>query len=80
MVLAGLKEGEAYELYKDNNFVKAKKVENIENYFLNDIVREFFGVDINQEKLKSLDNKEEKIKRKQRGREFLNFIEGIEDE
>lgn len=80
LVLAGLKEGEAYELYKDNNFVKAKKVENIENYFLSDIVREFFGVDINQEKLKSLDNKEAKIKRKQRGREFLNFIEGIEDE
>jgi predicted ATP-binding protein involved in virulence len=51
LVLAGLKDGEAYELYKDDNIVKTKKIENIDNYFLNDIVNEFFGVDLNQEKI-----------------------------
>ena len=38
-------------MYKDDNIVKTKKIENIDNYFLNDIVNEFFGVDLNQEKI-----------------------------
>jgi predicted ATPase len=80
LVLAGLKDGEAYELYQDENLIKTKRVTNIENYFLSDIVREFFGVDINHEKLKSLDNHKEKSRREQKGREFLDFIEGMDDE
>ena len=80
LVLAGLRDGEAYELYKDENFVKTKRVENIENYFLSDIVREFFGVDLNREKIEALDTDEERLKRKQRGKEFLDFIEGMSDE
>jgi len=51
LVLAGLKDGEAYELYNEDKIVKTKKIENIDNYFLNDIVKEFFGVDLNQEKI-----------------------------
>ena len=51
LVLAGLKDGEAYELYQDDKFVKTKKIENIDNYFLSDIVNEFFGVDLNKEKI-----------------------------
>ncbi len=80
LVLAGLRDGEAYELYKDENFVKTKRVENIENYFLNDIVREFFGVDLNREKIEALDTDEERLKREQKGKEFLDFIEGMSDE
>ncbi|NWF66430.1 MAG: AAA family ATPase, partial [Campylobacterales bacterium] len=63
LVLAGLKDGEGYELYKDDSFVKAKKIQNIENYFLNDIVREFFGVDLNSEKIDN-PNKEKQKKAK----------------
>lgn len=72
LVLAGLKDGEAYELYEDireekvittNNdgneeeqtiskrFVKTKAIQNVDNYALNDIVHEFFGVDLNKEKV-----------------------------
>ena len=47
LVLAGLKDGEAYELYKEENFVKSKAITNVDNYALNDIVNEFFGVDLN---------------------------------
>ena len=80
LVLAGLRDGEAYELYKDGDFVKTKRVENIENYFLSDIVREFFGVDLNREKIESLDTDEERLKREQKGKEFLDFIEDMGDE
>ena len=79
LVLAGLKDGEAYELYKDENFVKTKKIENIENYFLSDIVSEFFGVDLNREKLDSLDNDEDAQKRAKVGKNFLDFLENVED-
>jgi predicted ATP-dependent endonuclease of OLD family len=51
LVLAGLKDGEAYELYKEDNFVKTKAITNVDNYALNDIVNEFFGVDLNREKI-----------------------------
>ena len=65
LVLAGLKDGEAYELYKDSDFVKTKNIENIENYFLNDIVKEFFGVDLNKNKIENYDNnKTNKAKKK----------------
>jgi hypothetical protein len=51
LVLAGLKDGEAYELYRDGDFVKTKAIKNVDNYFLNDIVKEFFGVDLNKDKV-----------------------------
>lgn len=51
LVLAGLKDGEAYELVKEGNFVKTKAIKNVDNYALNDIVNEFFGVDLNKEKV-----------------------------
>ena len=51
LVLAGLKDGEAYELYKDGDFVKTKAIINVDNYALNDIVNEFFGVDLNKQKI-----------------------------
>ncbi len=66
LVLAGLKDGEAYELYQDNKFVKTKKIENIDNYFLSDIVNEFFGVDLNQDKI---DNPN--MKKQQKAKEML---------
>ena len=79
LVLAGLKDGEAYELYNENNIVKTKKIENIDNYFLSDIVNEFFGVDLNRDKLKLLETDEEATKRSKNGQDFLNFIESMED-
>ena len=60
LVLAGLKDGEAYELYKEENFVKSKAITNIDNYALNDIVNEFFGVDLNREKVDNPNKEKQK--------------------
>jgi len=60
LVLAGLKSGEGYELVRDGNVVKTKTIENIENYFLNDIVKEFFDVDLNKEKITHVDKEKQK--------------------
>ena len=60
LVLAGLKNGEGYELYRDGENVKAKAIDNIESFFLNDIVKEFFGVDLNEEKLQKSDKARQK--------------------
>lgn len=60
LVLAGLKSGEGYELVREGDFVKTKTIDNIENYFLNDIVKEFFGVDLNQEKIDHADKAKQK--------------------
>ena len=79
LVLAGLKENEAYELYHEDKIVKTKKIKNIDNYFLGDIVRKFFGVDLNMDKLEALENDSEEDKRAKSGQEFLNFIENMED-
>ena len=76
LVLAGLKEGEAYELYKDENLVKTKKIEKIENYFLSDIVKEFFGVDLNREKIDN-PNKEKHEKAKSM---LLHLVQTLKDE
>jgi predicted ATP-binding protein involved in virulence len=63
LVLAGLKNGEGYELIRDGDVVKTKAIEHIENYFLNDIVKEFFGVDLNQQKIDHPDKaKQQKAK------------------
>lgn len=60
LVLAGLKDGEAYELYKEENFVKSKAITNVDNYALNDIVNEFFGVDLNKEKVHNPNKEKQK--------------------
>ena len=60
LVLSGLKSGEGYELERDGEMVKAKPIANIENYFLNDIVKEFFGVDLNKEKIANVDKEKQK--------------------
>ncbi len=60
LVLAGLKDGEAYELYKEENFVKTKAIQNVGNYALNDIVNEFFGVDLNREKVDNPNKEKQK--------------------
>jgi predicted ATP-binding protein involved in virulence len=60
LVLSGLKNGEGYELVRDGDWVKSKTIDNIENYFLNDIVKEFFGVDLNKEKIAHADKEKQK--------------------
>ena len=66
LILAGLKDGEAYELYQENHIVKTKKIKNIDNYFLSDIVNEFFDVDLDKEKINN-PNKEKQQKGKKAG-------------
>jgi predicted ATPase len=75
LVLAEMKEGEAYELYKEKKFVHAKKIKNIDNYFLNDIVYEFFGVDLNKNKVEN-PNKEKQEKAKKILLELTKVIDG----
>lgn len=63
LVLAGLKNGEGYELQRDGDVVTSKTIGDIENYFLTDIVKEFFDVDLNQEKISNTDHaKQQKAK------------------
>ena len=76
LVLAGLKDGEAYELYQDDKLVKTKKIENIDNYFLSDIVNEFFGIDLNKEKIDN-PNMEKQKKAKEM---LLNLAKTIKEE
>jgi hypothetical protein len=97
LVLAGLRDGEAYELYEDireekvivtNNegkeeeqtiskrFVKTKAIQNVDNYALNDIVNEFFRVDLNKEKIVNSDkNKQNKAKKK-----LLDLVKTLQEE
>jgi predicted ATPase len=76
LVLSGLKSGEGYELERDNGFVKAKPITNIENYFLNDIVKEFFGVDLNKEKIANVD----KEKQQQAKKLMLDLLDSLQNE
>ena len=76
LVLAGLKDGEAYELYKEENFVKSKAITNVDNYALNDIVNEFFGVDLNREKV---DNPNKEKQKKARAL-LLNLTKSLDGE
>lgn len=77
LVLSGLKDGEAYELNREDGFASAKEIKNIENYFLNDIVKEFFGVDLNLEKIKN-PNKERQKKAKTMLLDLANTLEDSE--
>ena len=76
LVLSGLKEGEAYELYREENFVKTKKIEKIDSYFLSDIVKEFFGVDLNQEKIDNPNMKKQNEGKKA----LLNLLETLQED
>jgi hypothetical protein len=76
LVLAGLKDGEGYELVREGGIVKSKRIANIENYFLNDIVKEFFDVDLNQQRIDNVD-KEKQNKAKAL---LLNLINSAKDE
>jgi predicted ATPase len=76
LVLSGLKSGEGYELERDDGFVKAKPIVNIENYFLNDIVKEFFGVDLDKEKVANVD----KEKQKKAKAFLLSLIDGTSED
>jgi len=60
LVLAGLKNGEGYELVREGDFVKTKAIDNVESYFLNDIIKEFFDVDLNKEKIAHVDKEKQK--------------------
>ncbi|MDQ5921874.1 MAG: hypothetical protein QG673_1933 [Pseudomonadota bacterium] len=60
LVLAGLRSGEAYELYRNEKIIQAKLIENIEQYYLTDLVNEFFGVDINLQKLNNINPEQQK--------------------
>lgn len=76
LVLAGLKNGEAYELERHGDYVTAKPIIQVENYFLNDMVKEFFGVDLNQEKIANVD----KEKQRQAKKRMLDLLESLQDE
>lgn len=76
LVLSGLKSGEGYELKRDGEIVKAKPIANIENYFLNDIVKEFFGVDLDKEKVANAD----KEKQKKAKAFLLSLIDGTSED
>lgn len=76
LVLSGLKNGEGYELVRDGDFVKTKIIDNIENYFLNDIVKEFFGVDLNKEKIAHVD----KAKQNKAKKLLLNLAKTLQEE
>lgn len=76
LVLAGLKSGEGYELVRDGDMVKTKPIGNSENYFLNDIVKEFFGVDLNKEKIANVD----KAKQKKAKALLLNLAKTLQED
>jgi predicted ATPase len=76
LVLSGLKSGEGYELERDGEIVKAKPIANIENYFLNDIVKEFFGVDLNKEKIANVDSEKQQKAKKM----MLDLLDTLQNE
>lgn len=76
LVLSGLKNGEGYEMIRDGNLVKTKTVTSIESYFLNDIVKEFFNVDLNQEKIDHID----KEKQKKAKQALLDLVNNLQEE
>ncbi|MDD4915245.1 MAG: AAA family ATPase [Methylococcales bacterium] len=65
LVLSGLKTGEAYELLREGDVVKSSAISHIENYFLTDMVREFFGVDLDRIKIDHVDRAKQKAAKQQ---------------
>ena len=76
LVLSGLKSGEGYELIDENNIVKSKPINNIENYFLSDMVKDFFGIDLSREKIKNVDKERQKKAKKL----LLNLIDTFHED
>ncbi|MCQ8117631.1 AAA family ATPase [Methylomonas rosea] len=76
LVLSGLKNGEGYEMIRNGNIVKTKTVTSIESYFLNDIVKEFFNVDLNKEKIDHID----KEKQKKAKQALLDLVNNLQEE
>jgi hypothetical protein len=70
------KNGEGYELVRDGDVVKTKPIANAENYFLNDIVKEFFGVDLNKEKIANVDKEKQQRAKKM----MLDLLDSLEQE
>jgi len=74
VVLSELQNGKIYELSKHEDFLEAKAIEGNNNYFLNDILREFFDVDLNKDRIANVD-KEKQTK----GKEILlNLIHDLQ--
>jgi len=75
LTLSGLNSGEAYELYRDGTTVKARMIENLEQFYINDLIREFFGLDINLQKLGNINADQQ-----QKAKDILLKLAGAIDE
>ena len=75
MVLSSLTDGEAYEMYLDNAVVKTKTIEHIQNYFFFFFFKEFFGVDLNKQRIEHPDVEQQK-KARQLLDELLETLDG----
>lgn len=75
LVLAGLKSGEAYELVQNQQLIHAKQIEGIEQYYLADLISEFFGVDMNLQKLDNINHEQQ-----QTAKDLLLQLAGSIDE
>ncbi|MCX6073365.1 MAG: AAA family ATPase [Campylobacterales bacterium] len=74
VVLAELQNGKIFELSKQNDYLEAKAIESNNNYFLNDILKEFFDVDLNKDRIENVDKERQK-----KGKEILlNLIQNLQ--
>lgn len=64
VVLSELQSGKIFELFKQNDYLEAKAIENSNNYFLNDILKEFFDVDLNEDRIHNIDKEKQNSARK----------------
>jgi predicted ATP-binding protein involved in virulence len=64
VVLSELQNGKIYELSKHEDFLEAKVIESSNNFFLNDILKEFFDVDLNEDRIHNIDKEKQKAARK----------------
>ena len=80
LVLSALKDGEAYELElypkQKDKIIKAKLIEHVEQFLLNDIIKEYFDTDLNQIKIDNPNReKQEKVKSK-----LIDLIQTMQEE
>jgi predicted ATP-binding protein involved in virulence len=75
VVLSELQNGKIYELSKHKDFLEARAIEDNSNYFLNDILREFFGVDLNKDRIANVD-KEKQTKGKEILLKLIHDLQG----
>lgn len=64
VVLSELQNGKIFELSIPNNYLEAKAIESSNNYFLNDILKEFFDVDLNEDRIHNVNKEKQKVARK----------------